>query len=154
MIPRFSIYSILLVSVVFSVSASIISIQHQVGECRDWGKNCTNFGRFLYHNFWLGEKVFIQIVSAERSFSDLSELTLSYAGKIFLYLKRKYLGEKMRCISSFIWKVVILPKYSDFVNSDDCNGKISSRSVWSKYKNARYMWRSCKISPHFTCSNN
>ena len=47
----------------------------------------------------------------------------------------------------FIW----LPKFTDFINSDDCIEKISSRFIGNIPNFTRSLWRNCKIPPHYTC---
>ena len=59
----------------------------------------------------------IVMVSSERAVSDLSKSTLSSIKKIFFHL------------SNSIFYVQLLPKFSDFVNSDDSIGKIISKSI-------------------------
>ena len=63
----------------------------------------------------------ILMVSSDRSSSDRSKYTL------FIFKKNQFLGEKWKIIG-FLFAVhkEILPKLSDFVNSDDCIGKITS----------------------------
>ena len=60
-------------------------------------------------------KFWILMVSSERSSSDLPEYILSE--------KNQFLDEKLNLLIIFF---EIIPKYSDFVNSDDCIGRAKS----------------------------
>ena len=45
----------------------------------------------------------------------------------------------------------LLLDYCNYINSDDCIGKISLRSIRSNPNFARSLWRICQILPHFNC---
>ena len=71
------------------------------------------------------------MVPTERSRSDLSGNTQSISNfiNIFFYLHELY-GEKRKMLGVFLHIFSeIYPKFSDFVNSDDCNGKIKSKYI-------------------------
>ena len=94
------------------------------------GSNFVNFQQFFHHNFWLKWNFWILMVSLERSSSDLSEYTLLYIKKIFLHLKKLIFRCKMRFFR-FFYAVffILLPKFADLMNSDNCIGKITLKSI-------------------------
>ena len=59
------------------------------------------------------------MVSSERSSSDLSEYTYFKIFKYCFIYNNTFLGEKLK----------LMPEFSDFINSDDCIGKITSKSI-------------------------
>ena len=72
------------------------------------------------------------VVSSERPRSDLSEYILSQIKKnIFFIYTKQFLSEKLEiCFLFFAFFFLeILPKFSDFINSDDWIGKIASKSI-------------------------
>ena len=68
------------------------------------------------------------MVSSERSGTDLSDATLLETKKIFLHLKKTnfFICKNEKNYDFFL---EILPKFSDFANSDDYIGKITSKSI-------------------------
>ena len=62
------------------------------------------------------------MVSSESSSSDLSEYTLFQIQKLFFFIyKNQFLGEKIEKVGFFLhFFLGILPKFSDFINSDSC----------------------------------
>ena len=68
------------------------------------------------------------MVASERSNSDLSEYT-PFQIKNRCIDKNQFLGEKWKIFFVFAVLIILLPKFSDFINSDDCMGKITSKSV-------------------------
>ena len=60
------------------------------------------------------------MISSERSSSDLSEYTLFQIDKNICMDKNKFLGEN--------W-TILLSKFSDSINSDNCIGKTTSISI-------------------------
>ena len=71
------------------------------------------------------------MASSERSSSDLPEYTLFQIEKTFFINKNKFLCEKWKYLG-YIFAVLffeMLSKFNDFVNSDDCIGKIKSKSI-------------------------
>ena len=80
----------------------------------------------------------ILMVSVERSRSDLLEYTLFHIKKIFFIHKNQFLGEKLpinlgiyRQYVGFFLQFLfeLLPKLSNFINSDDCIEKFTSKSI-------------------------
>ena len=89
-----------------------------------------SFQQFFHHNFRLKWKFWILMFSLEKSCSDLSEYTLFQIKNIFFIYKNQFLGENW--IFNFFWAVFfkLLPKFfTDFINSDNCMGKITSKSI-------------------------
>ena len=72
------------------------------------------------------------MVLSERSSSDLSEYTLFYFKKIFIHSKKSIFifFEKMRFFRFFhAVYFILLPKFTDLINSDNCIGKITSKYI-------------------------
>ena len=71
------------------------------------------------------------MVSSVRSSSDLSECNLFQIEEIFFIYNNQFLFEKIKMFSffccSFFFK--LLPKHSDYINSDDCIEKITTKSI-------------------------
>ena len=63
------------------------------------------------------------------SSSDISEYTLLQIAITFFIYKKYFLGGKENCTFFCSFFFEILKKFSDFVNSDDCIGKITSKSI-------------------------
>ena len=90
--------------------------------------NYGNFQQFFHRNFWLKWKIWTLIVLSENFSSDLSEYTLFLFD--YFYLWKSISRRKMKmlgyfCIFFFKW----LPKFSDFIYSVDCVGKMASKSI-------------------------
>ena len=70
------------------------------------------------------------MVSAERSNSDLSEYTLVNIQKYSFININQFLGEKWKYLGFFLQcSSKLFPMFSKFINSDDCIGKITSKSI-------------------------
>ena len=67
------------------------------------------------------------MVPSERSSWVLSEYALLYIKKLFLQFKKSIFRCKMKFFR-FFYAVffILLPKFTDFINSDDCIGKFTS----------------------------
>ena len=80
------------------------------------------FQQFFHYNFRLELKFWILMIPSERSSSNLSEFTLFQMENYFLINKNQFLGKRMKTFK-------LLLKVSNFINSDDCIGKIISKSI-------------------------
>ena len=60
----------------------------------------------------------------------LTHIYQLYFNSNFFFYKNKYLGEKINFLGFLSFFFEFLPKISNFVNTDNCIGKISSNSIW------------------------
>ena len=104
--------------------------------------NFVNFWQFFcFYNFRLNEKFQILTDSPKRSLSDISEsISLFKFWKMFFFYINPYIDENIIFLEFncnfffFLFFIKLLTKYSAFVNSDDCIGNISSRSITNYIK--------------------
>ena len=74
------------------------------------------------------------MVSSEKSSSGLSENTYLKWNKIFyLFIKMRFWWN-IKMLGFFIF-IKLLPKFNDFINVDDCIGKITSKSIRIYHRN-------------------
>ena len=73
-------------------------------------------------------KILILVASSERSSSDLPEYTLFLIQINHFIYNNQFLGEKLNSLS-FAFFFEILPKFSEFVNSDHCEAKNHIQSI-------------------------
>ena len=71
------------------------------------------------------------MVISERSNSNISKYTPFKIQNIFFYIRNEFLGEKLKNCRVFFCSFFskYLQKISDFVNSDDCIGKVTLESI-------------------------
>ena len=86
--------------------------------------------QFFHDNFRLKWIFLFLDVASKRSSSDLSEYALLHIKKYFFIYENQVLGKEIKKLGFFMqFFFKFLPKFTDFINSDDCIGKITSKSI-------------------------
>ena len=70
------------------------------------------------------------MISSEISSSDHQNIPYFKFKKYFLIFKNQFLGEKRKCLGLFLhFFLKLLSKVSDFINSNECIGNITSKCI-------------------------
>ena len=99
----------------------------------DWNKNSVvtfnfNYTKYIPEGLPSGKPSGMNKWS-ERSSIELSEYILFQIQKIFFIYKNQSIGFKKKIFKFFLQFFFKLPKFSDFIYSEDCIGKITLKSI-------------------------